>query len=92
MIKSFKHKGVRKFFITGNKAGIQPAHVARLSRQLLRLGKATVATDMNMPGWHLHSLKGNKAGRWAVSVSGNWRLTFRFEDGHAHDVDYDDYH
>lgn len=92
MIKSFRHKGLEQFFHTGSKAGINAAHAARLARQLLALNRATVSEDMNLPGWRLHPLHGNLAGHWAVTVSGNWRLTFRFENGDAMAVDYLDYH
>lgn len=92
MILSFAHKGLQRFFETGSKAGIQPAHATRLARQLARLDEARSAQDMNIPGWRLHSLHGDLAGHWSVWVSGNWRLTFRFEDGDAILVDYRDYH
>lgn len=92
MIKSFAHKGIEAFFRKGTKAGIQAAHAERLRRQLAQLNQAQSAKDMNLPGWKLHPLSGNWVGHWAVSVSGNWRLTFRFEDGDAVLVDYQDYH
>ena len=92
MIKTFRHKGLQAFFETGSKAGIQPHHAARLRRQLARLDLATTAEDMNVPGWGLHPLAGNLAGRYAISVSGNWRLTFGFEGGNAILIDYHDYH
>ena len=80
------------FFETGSKAGIQPHHAARLKRQLVRLDLAKAAVDMNVPGWKLHALAGNLAGRYAVSVSGNWRLTFGFDGEDAVLADYQDYH
>lgn len=92
MIKSFRHRGVRTFFETGSKAGIQPAHASRLARQLKQLDHAQTADDMNVPGWKLHSLLGGLNGHWSIAVSGNWRLTFAFEDGDAVLVDYQDYH
>lgn len=92
MIKSFRHKGVRRFFETGSMAGIQAAHAGRLRRQLTALNRAATPDDMNMPGWDLHPLVGNLAGHWSVKVNGNWRLTFTFEDGDAVLVDYQDYH
>ncbi len=92
MIKSFRHKGIKKFFETGSKAGIQSAHAQRLSRQLKVLDRAQQPEDMNIPGWEMHSLKGDLAGHYSVSVSGNWRLTFTFESGDAVLVDYQDYH
>jgi proteic killer suppression protein len=92
MIRSFRHKGVRRFFETGSKAGIQAAHAARLARQLSALDQAVGPEDMNVPGWGLHPLQGRLDGRWSVTVSGNWRLTFLFENGDAILVDYQDYH
>ena len=80
------------FFSTGSKAGIQPAHAARLRRQLAQLEQAPAPQDMNLPGWKLHPLKGDLAGHWAVWVSGNWRLTFTFDGQDVTIVDYQDYH
>jgi toxin HigB-1 len=92
VIKSFAHKGLEAFFLTGSKAGIQAAHAARLRRQLAQLDQAAAPRDMNVPGWKLHPLKGDLAGHWAVSVSGNWRMTFTFDGPDAAIVDYQDYH
>lgn len=92
MIKSFRHKGLKKFFETGSKAGIQPEHAAKLRIQLTRLDDATCPEDMNAPGWRLHELTANLAGHWAITINGNWRLTFRFEGENAILVDYRDYH
>lgn len=72
--------------------GIQPSHASRLARQLARLSSASSPGDMNIPGWKLHSLQGDLAGTWAVSVSGNWRLIFELKDGNAINIDYHDYH
>ena len=92
MIKNFVHKGLEAFFTDGCKAGIQPVHAARLKRQLAQLDQATLPRDMNVPGWKLHPLKGELAGHWAVWVSGNWRMTFKFDGADACVVDYQDYH
>ena len=92
MIRSFEHKGLAKFFKSGTTAGIQAAHAPRLRLILGRLNAATSPKDMNLPGLRLHELKGNRAGIWSVTVSGNWRVTFRFTDGDADIVDYEDYH
>ena len=92
MIKTFRHKGLQAFFETGSKAGIQPSHASRLGRQLARLDLAKTVADMNVPGWGLHPLTGKLAGHYSVSVSGNWRMTFVFDDGDAVLVDYQDYH
>lgn len=92
MIKRFRHKGLERFFTTGSKQGIRPEHAVRLKDILFRLHFAAKAQDMDFPGARLHPLKGNRAGYWSVWVSGNWRITFRFENEHAWDVDYEDYH
>jgi proteic killer suppression protein len=92
VIKSFRHKGIERFFLTGSRAGIQAEHAARLARQLQRLDVARRPQDMNVPGWKLHALKGALAGHWSVSVSGNWRLTFSFDGEDTVLVDYQDYH
>ena len=92
MIKSFKHKGLEDFFYTGKKKGIKPQHADRLERILDRLNAANEIKDMNYPGSGLHLLQPKKEGRWAVKVSGNWRITLRFKDGDAYEVNYEDYH
>jgi proteic killer suppression protein len=92
MIKSFRHKGLEKFFNSGSKAGIQPAHADKLEVQLGTLDLATKPSDMGVPSWGLHPLKGDLKGHWAVWVNGNWRLTFRFDGYNAEVVDYQDYH
>lgn len=92
MIKSFKHKGLEKFFTTGNKPGIQAAHAVKLSILLAALDSAVKVQDMNVSGWHLHPLSGNLKDHWRVKVNGNWRLTFRFDGTDAEIVDYQDYH
>jgi proteic killer suppression protein len=92
VIKSFAHKGVEKFFHTGSKAGIQAKHAQKLSLQLALLNAAKQPEDLNAPGWRLHPLRGELSGHWAIMVSGNWRLTFKFEAEDAILVDYQDYH
>lgn len=92
MIKSFVHKGLERFFLTGSPAKIQANHAVRLRLILARLHEADTVEDMRFPGSRLHKLKGNKKNLWSVTVSGNWRITFRFEHGDAHIVDYTDYH
>lgn len=92
MIKSFVHKGLEQFFLTGSKAGIQPRHAARLRLILAQLNQARTVDDMNIPTLRLHELKGNGKGIWAVTVQANWRVTFRFVAGNAEVVDYEDYH
>lgn len=92
MIRSFKHKGLEKFFLKGTKSGIQAKHAARLRLILGRLNAATYPNDMDLPGLKLHELSGRRKGIWSVWVSGNWRVTFRFEGMDAEAIDYEDYH
>lgn len=92
MIRSFRHKGLQAFFEKGSKAGIQAAHASKLSVRLLALDTAIAAEEMNMPGWRLHGLKGDLKGHWSIWVTGNWRMTFRFEGEDAVLLDYQDYH
>lgn len=92
MIKSFAHKGIEAFYRTGTLRGIQAKHADRLARILDRLDAAGEVRDMDAPGFDLHPLKGELTGHWSVKVSGNWRLTFRFENGDAYVVNYQDYH
>ncbi len=92
MIKSFAHKGLQRFFERGSKAGINTPHADKFGRQLTALNNALSEDDMKLPGWDLHALTGNMKGHWAVSVSGNWRLTFKFEGRDAIVVDCKDYH
>ena len=92
VIRSFKHKGLEKFFTTGNAAGIQSAHALRISDRLAFLHAAKNIGDIDRPGYRLHPLKGDRSGFWAINVSGNWRIVFKFEDNDAYIVDYEDYH
>lgn len=92
MIKSFQHRGLEKLFYDGIKKGVQPQHAQKLEDILDRLDGAAVVGDMKYPGSDLHPLKGDLKGHWAVKVSGNWRVIFRFENGDAYVVDYLDYH
>ena len=92
MIQSFRHSGLERFYLTGSKAGIQPAHEAKLRRQLSLLNTAKNANRMNVPGWDLHPLKGKLTDHWSIKVNGNWRMTFAFESENAILVDYQDYH
>jgi toxin HigB-1 len=92
MIRTFRHKGLQAFAETGSKAGIQPAHAKKLRILLTALDAANRPMDLNAPGYGLHPLRGDLEGHWAVSVSGNWRLTFAFEGEDAILVDYVDYH
>ena len=92
MIKSFKHKGLQKFYETGSLAGIRPTHKQKLRIRLTALDTATEIEDINLPGFRLHALKGNREGLWAIDVNKNWRITFEFIDGDCYIVNYEDYH
>lgn len=91
-IKSFRHKGLEEFFLTGSKRGIRPEHAERLEEALDRLDRASNVNDMAYSGSFLHPLKGELGGYWSVRISGNWRVIFRFANGDAYVVDYVDYH
>lgn len=92
MIKSFQHKGLRAFYETGSTRGIRADHAKRLGRLLPYLNRATTPVDVDLPGWRLHPLKGDLDQYWSVTISGNWRVIFRFDDTDVELVDYLDYH
>lgn len=92
MIRTFRHKGLKQLFETGRSRAVSADLHRRLLRQLDLLNRAAQVSDMNLPGYRLHELKGDRKGTWSMTVSGNWRLTFTFEEGDAFDVDLEDYH
>ena len=92
MIVRFRHKGLQLLYEKGDRRRVQSAYVTKIERILARLDEAAGPTSMDLPGFWLHPLKGNLADFWAVTVSGNWRIVFRFEGAHASDVDLVDYH
>jgi toxin HigB-1 len=92
MIKSFRRRDLKALYEGGRSARIAPGHIAKLERILTALDRSSGPDGMDLPGFQLHRLKGNLKGHYAVSVSGNWRVTFRFEGGHVMDVNYLDYH
>jgi len=92
MIKSFKHKGLKKYFQYGDISGIQAEHAYKLQRLLTAIDESVNVTGLNLPGFNLHQLKGELKNLWSVKVNGNWRITFKFEDGNAYILDYQDYH
>ena len=92
MIRSFRHKGLKDFFETGSKRGIRPELASRIGRRLDVLEAAQELSDIDAHGFNLHRLKGDRQGEWAISVSGNWRITFRFVKGEALDINLEDYH
>lgn len=92
MIRSFRHRGLKRLYERGDRRQLRPDQVAKIERILARLDEAGEVGEMALPGFRLHPLKGELAGFWAVTVRANWRVVFRFEAGHAHDVDLVDYH
>ena len=92
MIQSFKHRGLKRLDENDDHRAVLPEHADKIKRILARLDEGADVRSMALPGFGLHRLKGRLAGMWAVSVSGNWRIVFRFEKGHAYDVDLVDYH
>jgi len=92
MIKSFKHKGLKKYFESGSTSGIQAKHQHKLRMQLTAIDTAQKIEDIDLPNFKLHLLKGNRAGVWSITVNGNWRITFEFIDGNAYILNYEDYH
>ncbi|MFA4918357.1 MAG: type II toxin-antitoxin system RelE/ParE family toxin [Thermodesulfovibrionales bacterium] len=92
MIKDIRHKGLNKLYECGHTKGVKIEHVERLRKILALLETAETVDDMDLPGLKLHELKGKRKETYAVSVSGNWRITFRFQNGDVSEVDYEDYH
>ena len=92
MIHGFRHKGLERFFTKSDRSGIDAQQAKRIRTRLDRLDAAARPEDMNLPGYKFHALKGNRKGTFAVWVSGNWRITYRFVGGDAIDVDLEDYH
>ena len=92
MIKTFRHKGLQRFFETGSKAGIQASHAEKLRLQLAALDQAQKPEDMSATSWALHPLRGELKGYWAITVNGNWRVIFCFEGVNVILLDYLDYH
>ena len=92
MIKSFQHKGLKRLFEKDDRRSV-PAQLAdKITRRLDAIDAAAQVTDLNLPGFNLHELKGDRKGTWSITVSGNWRITFEFRDGDAYIVDFEDYH
>lgn len=92
MIRTFRHKGLQRYYAGGEKRGLPPALVEKLARILARLDVASAPEQMNLPGFGLHPLKGELKGFWSVWVNGNWRVIFRFNGTDVVDVDLVDYH
>ena len=92
MIRSFRHKGLKRLYENADRRRVSATLADKLERILARLDQASDASAMDLPGYRLHPLKGDLVGFWSVSVSGNWRVIFRIADGHVVDVDLIDYH
>jgi proteic killer suppression protein len=92
VIQSFRHKGLKRLFEDGETKSIRPDYVEKVENILAVLNRARTPEDMDLPGFRLHGLKGDRKGFWSVTVRANWRVIFRFEDGHACEVDLLDYH
>ena len=92
VIKNFKSRALKRFYVRGDNNRISADHLVQVKDILVRLDVSASPEDMDLPGFHLHRLKGEYRGFWAVTVSANWRIIFRFEDSNVVDVDYLDYH
>ena len=92
MIRSIRHRELRRLYEDNDPRGVMVEHAEKLRDILARLDAAGAVTDMDLPGFRLHPLRGNLRGYWAVTVRANWRVIFRFADGEASEVDYVDYH
>lgn len=92
MIKSFTHKGLKKYYLTGNPSGINPNHKKKITIQLSALDTATTIDDLDLPGFDLHYLSGNRKNILSIGVNKNWRITFEFKNGDVYILNYEDYH
>ena len=92
MIRSFRHRGLRRLYERDDPSRIAADQLDRITLALADLDVASKPSDLNMPGYRLHRLRGDRRGLWSISISGNWRITFRLEDGDVYDVDLGDYH
>jgi toxin HigB-1 len=92
MIKGFKHKGLKRLFENGDHRGVPAQLAEKLTRRLDAIDTADDVSDLILPGFNLHELKGARKGTWSITAAGNWRITFIFADGDASDIDFEDYH
>ncbi|HIK11419.1 MAG TPA: type II toxin-antitoxin system RelE/ParE family toxin [Oscillatoriaceae cyanobacterium M33_DOE_052] len=92
MISNFQHKGLSKLFIDNNPQGLPPEYATKIRARLEAIDAASDINDLRIPGYDVHELKGNRQGTWSIKVSANWRITFKFDDGNAYDINFEDYH
>lgn len=92
MIKTIRHRGLKRLYERGDPSGVRSDQVKRIADVLAHLDQALKPAELDLPGYRLHRLKGELKGMWSVTISGNWRIIFRFADGEAWDVDLVDYH
>lgn len=92
MIVSFRHRGLKRLYLQGDPSGVRPDHLQRIRIILAVIDTASTVADINVATFRLHALSGDLKGYWSVVVRSNWRIIFRFEGGHAHDVELIDYH
>ena len=92
MIRNFRHRGLKRLYERGDRSRISPQSAETVEEILTLLDAAQSPKDMDVPGYRLHRLSGDRKGFWAVNVTGNWRVTFRFDGGDIRDVDFEDYH
>jgi len=92
MIRTFRHKGLKRLFETDNPSGVRAGQVRRIRDVLAHLDEARRPSDLDLPGYRLYPLRGGLKGCWSVTISGNWRIVFRLEEGDAFDVELVDYH
>ena len=92
LIQTFKSKALEKLFKEGNAKGIPKEFEKRTRARLEVIDAAIIIDDIRIPGYDLHELKGDRQGSWSIKVSGNWRITFTFQDNNAYDIELEDYH
>lgn len=92
MVRSFRHRGLKRLYERGDPSRVRADQAERIALALADLDSARTPSDLDLPGYRLHPLKGNLKGFWSISISGSWRIIFRFDDGDAYDVDLVDYH
>ena len=92
MIRTLRHRGLKRLYERGDSSKVRADQAERIALALADLDDAAKLSDLDLPGYHLHPMKGDMKGFWSISISANWRIIFRFEEGDAYDVDLIDYH